>query len=196
MNFSKYMNYPRIDQLQGAPEVGATYLVPAARRKWPSIGLTKGGSASMRLAASWWPLVGPLHNDAEYFEVHANHYHYDIRFLTDQQLRTFDYHKRHDSMAMAAIQIAHGLLPEWRPLKCRRLQPEYPHADQLMIRRLNRAYEGMQAPCNTRGWVCPHKNFPLSSYVPDAQGVITCPLHGLRIRAADGICAGNDRSPR
>ena len=37
-----------------------------------------------------------------------------------------------------------------------------------------------------RGWICPHQATPLGSIEP-VDGIIICPLHGLRIDAQTGI---------
>jgi hypothetical protein len=54
---------------------------------------------------------------------------------------------------------------------------------------MNTAFAGTQCRKGKRGFVCPHKLFPLGSVEPVA-GVITCPLHGMRIDAATGVCLG------
>ena len=57
------------------------------------------------------------------------------------------------------------------------------------VTQLNESFAGQQCRKGKRGFVCPHKLFPLGS-VQVVDGVITCPLHGLRIDAQSGRCLG------
>lgn len=62
----------RIDQLDAPPVIGKFYMVPATRWKWNCTGRRK----------KWWPVVGPKHNDVEFFNFPHQHFHTDVRFLS------------------------------------------------------------------------------------------------------------------
>jgi hypothetical protein len=79
----------------------------------------------------------------------------------------------------------------WKRRKCHRPDLPYVFGDAAPIIALRADFAGQQCRRNRAGWVCPHKTYPLGSHAPDDTGVITCPLHGLRIRAADGVVLAN-----
>lgn len=55
---------------------------------------------------------------------------------------------------------------------------------------IQRHYAGAKCAKGKGGWVCPHQKASLGSIMP-IDGVITCPLHGLKIDAETGIVIDN-----
>lgn len=181
------MPIERITNLSGAPVVGQRYLVPTTTHHW--IG-----------AVSMLPVFLPRHNDAEILGFVDQHFHVDPRFL-GQRLwqRAQDYAGGFldpDNSALATCQRYpvsrlrnHDADPPqviWRRLKCQRSEAEYVHGDKPNIVKLGNAYAGRPCKRARSGWVCPHQHFPMGS-VPVVDGVQTCPLHGLRVGADDGV---------
>lgn len=183
----------RITDLAAPPTLRARYLVPTVEYNW------KGRRRA-------WPVFLPFHEDRQFFNFAHPHYHIDPRFLDK---RTLDWAGRSSWPtgggpgwdALAALQASPlsrrsdsgvGNDPHppvvWQPVRCFRTAVPYVHGDKGGVIALRAHYQGQTAPRNRAGWVCPHQHFHLGSIAPDADGLITCPLHGLRIRAADGRC--------
>ena len=76
-----------------------------------------------------------------------------------------------------------------RRMRCSLSHAEWGHPDAETVQKMNEAFSGQQCRTGKRGFVCPHKQFPLGS-IKAIDGVVTCPLHGLRIDAATGKCLG------
>lgn len=184
-----------IDTLDGPPAVGTRYVVPTVLYPW--FGKVEA-----------WPVMGPKHTDAEHIGFHAEHYHVDVRFLSDAQVRRIE--RLSLSMSIETTVAASPLAttefgaggakphpdPVEKRLTCRRTGHDYPiwaTRVQPGLRKLAEAYAGRKCGGNAQGaLVCPHKGFVLSSLEPDAQGRIVCPLHGLVIDAADARVVGGE----
>jgi hypothetical protein len=170
------MTIERVDR-QTAPLVeGRFYLVPTIAAKWCG-----------KFAV--WPVIGPMHDDREIFNFELDHYHVDARFLP----RRF----RHPELA-----FSHPLHRGWpytddaaplpSPTLRRRLCAlahlgfEVPYGvNPAPWKELCRAFAGQQCTAGKGGWICPHRKASLGS-IQAVDGIITCPLHGLRIDAATG----------
>lgn len=197
----------RADRLTSPPEVGRFYLVPCVRYEY-----------LYRL--DWWPVMGRRHDDAEHLDFPWPHYHIDLRFLTRRQanvicppddavaswrnpVRPLD----NETLAIRCantplgegtdqiIAMRHGPLPrpQLRRRRCTATSHDYPRARAERhppFRRMFSAFRGQQCQHGKAGWICPHKQFALGSIAPDADGILTCPLHGLRIDAASGKVVG------
>jgi hypothetical protein len=169
------MTIERVDR-QTAPLVeGRFYLVPTVEAKWCG-----------KLAV--WPVIGPLHEDREIFRFEFDHYHVDARFLP----RRFRHPERtfsHPLHRPWPIDEATALpSPVLRRRLCVRahLGFEIPWGvNPAPWKELCRAFAGHQCASGKGGWICPHRKASLGSILP-VDGVITCPLHGLRIDAASG----------
>lgn len=159
------MNLQRVDQLKEPPVVGQFYLVPVVRGKWYD-----------RVAD--FPVIGARHNDVEFFDFKREHYHLDYRFFRGSYPRS----------ASTAPLHAHPNFPLSKPIlkrrKCLREQHIFDGPDRIMSP-FREAYAGRQCASGKLGWVCPHRQIALGS-TPVIDGVITCPLHGLRIDAGTG----------
>ncbi len=182
------MTIQRITELSEPPIIGRYYLVPTVLHPW-----------HWRSKPYPWPVFLPRHNDAQFLNFPDQHFHIDPRFVTD-----LDYGRagewRWEETSIGTFQRAplareRGALarageppePIWRRRICRRTDEGYAHSDYPTVRKLHTHYASQTAPRNRHGWVCPHQNYPTGSLTV-TDGVITCPLHGLRIRASDGLC--------
>ena len=177
----------RITELDAPPVVSHHYLVPTITRPWRWFGLRA------------WPVFLPLHDDARFFNFPDRHYHIDPRFLHARVWQSLEGAQPYGALGwlqkspisrMRDEAIEGFELPpiERRTMACKRTQVPYRFHDRPRVVGLLRHYAGVTCARNRHGWMCPHQHVSLASFEPDAHGVITCPLHGLRIRAADGIC--------
>lgn len=190
----------RLADLREPPVVGRLYLVPFVRAWW------NGKVAD-------WPVLGPAHTDREFFQFPHRHYHVDARFVSRSAIRgcisasedivsaaqryplsgKSEWNDTATTFAPPRDAIPRGRPPEKR-LRCVRADLPYHFGGQRAIQQLRDKHGGQ--PCAfivmTDGRrLCPHRKVDLSSMVPNADGVVTCPLHGLRIRmtAAQDIAA-------
>ncbi|MGU3558566.1 Rieske 2Fe-2S domain-containing protein [Methylobacterium radiotolerans] len=181
-----------VAELDRPPVVGSRYLVPTVLYPWYG-----------RVEA--WPVMGPKHTDAEHIGFHQEHFHVDLRFLSDAQIRRIERlsHGRGIEGIVASAPLATvGLGGKEQPhpdpvekrLTCRRSGHDYPvyeAREQRGLRRLAEAYAGRKCGRNAAGaLVCPHKGFVLGSLEPDARGRVVCPLHGLEIDTRTGTVVG------
>ena len=186
--------------------IGRTYLVPTVTYDFTD-------DLSGALA---WPVLGPKHQDAEDFAFPYDHYHYDLRFFTREHFRHFEGRSVSAKSSLAYLRplsdrsqyrrwAAGGMpsLPDpiWVPLRCRRQMPPHTLSDQAAyskhlnpFRHLAAKWQGHHAIAGPVGWICPHRRAPLNAQ-PVIAGVVTCPLHGLRIDVAMGRCLGHGEVP-
>lgn len=155
---------------------------------------------------SIWPVLGPKHEDAEYIKFEHTHYHFDFRFMTTAQYDlVVDHimsHPKYIRFGMGAIHgqvlIAHSehyrsqcsanllnfeppaAVPRLR--KCRRAMPAYTIRPEWLAA-LSAAYADKAL---VNGHICPHRGASLAGLPADADGCVTCSLHGLRWDVATG----------
>ncbi|NTF87516.1 Rieske 2Fe-2S domain-containing protein [Agrobacterium rhizogenes] len=174
----------RLDELTGPVEVGNLYMVPTVAGKW--CGMKRH-----------WPVIGPKHSDAHCLNFAWHHYHIDPRFLwagARQEQDSQFWRVVASSPLMTSDRInTNGLpAPVWRPRKCLRLANRFlEHVQTLVSTNGNwrchfDEWTGKQAKHDGRGWICPHRAVPLADHA-QIDGIITCPLHMLRIDAATGV---------
>ena len=174
---------PHVGEIDGAPVVGRYYMVPAIWQARHPPGLTDYG-------AMWWPITGPLHNDQQFFEFKHDHYHVDIRFLGTRHIRRMGYTGwlAESPLEAELARPVHAFVggpplpkPELRKMRCRRLSVTYPYATSKQVRAVNDHFKGCSALANAKGHrYCPHQKARIDQIPPDADGIVTCPLHGLR----------------
>lgn len=178
----------RADRLKSPPVKGRFYLVPAILWDWGLLGREP----------KWWPVLGNKHKDVEFFDFHYLHYHVDPRFMTTAHWRdagdpwdpTISALDLILSRPLSSINLPHGpAKPVPRRMRCSMVDILYGHDEQKAVVDLNKHHAGQQCHKGKRGWVCPHRHIALGSIAP-IDGVITCPLHGLRVDAATGKCLG------
>lgn len=163
--------------------VGKFYRVPVVRATvydWP------------REFASNWPVLGPWHEDREIIEFPEHHWHVDGRFLDQKQWKFLSGREhcqpeKYGDVHHCFIMVLHeqtGFRATMNPQpvflgnflrKCRRAYPQYPNPHPWP--KLQEAYKDAEIG---PGLVCPHRGAPLQGLTPDADGCVTCPLHGLR----------------
>lgn len=170
----------RVDRLTAPPVVGSYYLVPVIMAKW-----------NHHLAA--WPVMGSLHSDAEFFEFKEVHYHIDGRFLSRRlrkEAEETSYYSGPAALQAIPLHAYRGESPLPKPVLARRRCVSaglpYEHGGKKPIEDLRAHFAGAQCERGKGGWICPHRKASLGS-VEVIDGVITCPLHGLRFDAATGV---------
>ena len=200
-------SYPRITDFTEPAVLGGRYLVPTVEYPWHE-------------RFDCWPVWLPKHHDREVgFEL--DHYHVDARFLTGAQWRWLGSQKfckagRQRELWLASSPLARTqhqggarqvLIPhpepEWKRLKLLR-QFEYP-AEFLLdrygvdssnaIAEISRRHIGKSLADAGGRQICPHKGAALASVPRDADGGVTCPLHGLSF-GPDHVCVGLRRRPK
>ena len=182
-----------VAELKHAPIVGKFYLVPAIHM-----------ARYIDYGPLWWPTHGHRHDDAEFFDFPHQHYHVDQRFLTNRHIRQLGNFESINGMGPIERSFAGPITgryahvpkmkdsmqmppdPVLRKMKCIREMPDMPFP--FFGTKLHAHYAGTVAKRGRLGLVCPHRQYPLGQCKVDENGIITCPLHGLRIRAVDGVC--------
>lgn len=189
---------PMLSELREPAVVGSYYLVPVVRHRWFN-----------RLAD--WPVIGPMHTDRDFFAFPDKHYHIDHRFLTDAtakwvRSKAFWRSRTGDDDGDLALICSgyplaetplYGKLPTGRPNFARR-RCHRPHIATPLLRKMPeemrtafRDHYGdrgstaaLAAPAIKLAdgrRLCPHRKVDLSSLPADGEGVVTCPLHGLKV---------------
>lgn len=179
-----------IEELTSPPVVGRHYWVPTIEHEWDSMD-------------GVWPVIGPMHEDAEIIKFPHPHYHLDGRFLSAVQRRhadglLFSMAKKLASLPMVAnwAGMRGDVLPPLVRRRRRCSASSLPYLSETgyiiegtFIEKLRAAFAGRRLIESRCGWVCPHRGAALGSIPPDANGVITCPLHGLQWKANSGCSA-------
>lgn len=173
------MSVQRADRCTEPLVSGRYYLVPVVTAKWNHL-------------LAEWPVMGSLHTDAEFFEFKKEHYHVDGRFLTKRQIEFAESQCRTLAAEVQAVPLhaypGEPSLPKPVLTKRRCWTPSLPyeHGDRTPIQNIRRHYAGTQCAIGKGGWICPHRKVSLGS-VKAIDGIITCPLHGLRFDATSGV---------
>jgi hypothetical protein len=182
------MTIALLSDLREPPVVGRFYMVPTVPN-YPWYGRRAD-----------WPVLGPLHEDAEFFNFPTPHFHVDLRFLSTHQIKfaarclpgryaSGDTEEDAALTASAAPLNTNGEpVPKratLKRMKCRRAS--YSTTIDLYLSEVRPKMEaryGSPAPAIRRAdgrLLCPHRKADLSQFLPDADGIVTCPLHGLRV---------------
>ena len=164
----------------------------------------------------WWPTIGPLHTDREFFHFEQEHYHIDVRFL---QPRVNDAANRyyfgggrvgggwdttgHHAADYAPLTKFTTLDGEWtdKPLvqqgwrKCH--LSHWPSPQGWRVERTGAAWAMQEHFAGTalRGHVCPHRGVDLSATCPH-NGVLECPAHGLMFERRGEQWVAKEPGPR
>jgi len=185
------VNTPLLSDLREPPVVGRYYLVPVVQ-DYPWHGRVND-----------WPVIGPKHTDARFFNFADEHYHLDLRFLTARQeawaASCAGWHRmegdrfRDGVIAVSGAPLTYRgkTLPKGRPelmrRKCRHVS--YPSVLPDFNTAFHKLQDAYGAPAEAirldDGRVlCPHQKADLTQFPRDANGIVQCPLHGLRVRCA------------
>jgi len=170
----------RIGELTGPVVVGKYYLVPTVTGMW-----------GYKVRA--WPVIGARHNDTQCLKFEHQHYHIDGRFMAGDPDDAWLWRDVGSQPLMLGPDGKATDLPKpiWRRRKCRYLVSPHIAIVRPLAARSDRwqchfdMWTGKQSRHDGRGWVCPHRSVPLADH-PVVDGVVTCPLHLLRIEAATG----------
>lgn len=165
-----------IEKLTTPPVIGRSYLVPCI---WDN----RDGWARRY---PWWPVTGPLHDDAD-LGVPAPHWHYDSRFLSEEQLSWLVVYVQAQQLGMwviarpeAATVIVHPSngwdLPRHVLRVCEREALTFPVVSFLAQLEEQFGDARLKPDCRT----CPHRGMPLGSLAANERGGIVCPGHGLQ----------------
>lgn len=178
------MSAPLLSELREPPVVGRFYMVPSVHFNWCNV-------------VTYWPVLGPLHEDARFFNFANPHYHIDARFVTARLARrvtfsaeTVEGQAQRSPLSKRSDENVD--IPRHRPslrrFRCRRADFPYEHGSQPRVGALRSHFgdDGTTAPDAIRladgRLLCPLRKVDLSQFTPDENGFVTCPLHGLRVR--------------
>jgi hypothetical protein len=169
---------PIVCDMDAAPLVGTWYRVP-------HIVATTG-------LAGCWPVLGPIHEDAEIIGQPLAHYHFDPRFLSasdfaricDPSIHPIEGAGTGKQRVFGAVLIPNDHhFPILLPARCQRRMPPYVPAGFLpWLSSLEAAYRDTRTDCRT----CPHRGMPLATFPVDRDGAVTCRGHGLRWDVSSG----------
>lgn len=155
--------------------VGRRYMVPTVK-----------GHIYRRLRH--WPVIGPMHEDAEIINFPRSHFHIDWRFVPESDFRyalRFGKTFRVLSLVMTfgpETNNPDGVEPVTvRSRKCYRADIEFPVVFFTQPLELKYASSALK-----EGLICPHRGLPLTGMKPDADGNVVCPGHGLRWNVCTG----------
>ncbi len=184
---------PLLSELREPPVVGRFYMVPVVRYRF-------------RRVVREWPVIGPRHDDGDVLRFPYRHYHFDGRFLLKTEIATIAV-GRDMSLALGGTvlvepseietslweQQLYGRLPrkpKLRRRKCQRSSYEYSEEGRVRIAKrvgrdaITEDFGPIAEPIRLDDGrlLCPHRKADLSQFPPDSDGIVTCPLHGLRVR--------------
>lgn len=170
--------------------VGRRYLVPTVIRKW---GVPK------RFAVV--PIIGPLHEDAQFINFPDRHWHPDRRFLSDAWFRSGFSARSHWAVVYIpepknyAIARLRGVQLEVtdqvkergpsvvdggrRVMVCKRLIESFVESSgkpPQWLRQMEQVYKKERL----RKMICPHRGISCVGVKPESDGGIVCPGHGLK----------------
>ena len=137
-----------------------------------------------------WVVIGPRHEDSAIIAFPYHHFHLDPRFVPLSIWREAEANSRGLQYIVGApLMGAVNPSPSWvvtpTPLGIRRRTMLH----QVSETSITAAFRGApweaalrDAYCgqSLRGTVCPHRGADLRGFAPGADGMVTCPLHGLR----------------
>lgn len=178
---------PLLSDLREPPVVGKFYMVPVIRNYWYC---GKMGD---------WPVIGPMHVDADFFNFTTAHYHVDARFISpsmeDRLINgTFYASSLQGVVGGVPLSDRSNPVPKGRPMlarrKCYRSTYGNSYQERPEIKALNAHYGAPAQPIDLADGrrLCPHRKVDLSQFPADENGIVVCPLHGLRVDMRRG-CA-------
>lgn len=177
------MTTPLLSELREPPVVGRYYMVPTIH------------GALLEITDDW-PVLGALHHDrGGPLNFPHNHYHVDARFLTAGQERKLRPWASGSLVGEPIERVVSGWVihnlrwncigrPPLARKRCRRESWNYAAGHMLAIQRLREERGDPVEPIRRADGrlLCPHRKADLSQFPPDQDGIVTCPLHGLRVR--------------
>lgn len=167
-----------ICKLKEPPELGARYLVPCVVIKEAYLDRDWADWERQRKVAVI-PIIDLKHSDRENGQDYE-HYHVDFRFVSKKIMKNI---KRIDGIPYSVIGGRVNLHEVSDPLISYKVLP--------CINLHNTGIAGgiqkskLKHKCIHKGR-CPHRGANMATVVPDENGILTCPLHGLQFYAATG----------
>lgn len=176
----------KITELNKPPEVGTWYAVPTYR-------------VIVKQKVHHLPVLTPSHEDGRLFRFPIWHYHLDLRFIHDNELRKLmDTHifikvKKVEDWHYLALGDVFPLVrtmsnrPDsesllWKAVPCVRDYHPVKNTNLHRIISEEPRYQQERPYCGK----CPHRGVNLDQVKPDADGIRVCPAHGGRWKVADG----------
>ncbi len=171
-----------LSELREPPVVGRFYWVPVIEN-WRLIRVR-----------DTWPVLGPVHTDMDIFPGFPwKHYHIDARFITARQEMHLSTYRDNWIATVGSLPLSHrpevgDELPRGRPVlrkrKCRRTSYGYAFSERIEPTTLRNRLGDPAQPIRAKGGrlLCPHRKVDLSSFPPDENGIVVCPLHGLPVQ--------------
>lgn len=138
-----------------------------------------------------WVIHGPWHEDADVIGFRDHHYHLHPQFNKSIHVWLMFAYPLHNYPEDSSVKQAKGTSLEVGPVvmrrrKCVREMPAYP-ARPPWLPRLKQAMRDRQLRMNPHTRICPHRGADLS-HVPERDGCVQCPLHGLTWSIETGEC--------
>lgn len=181
-------NLDRIINIKSPPEIGSWFSVPCY--PFPALPKQQRNRKSRRKEWEWLcPVLLPAHEDSKLLNFPFWHYHVDFRFFTDNALNK--YWENISLIRMDLVEIKKELFNSIQILLTQENTPDYSRIvwrdmmyqrhlpnSTVSLRPLEEAFKNYKLKCLK----CPHKGVNLSDRIPDENGIITCPSHGLRFK--------------
>ncbi|WP_423606161.1 hypothetical protein [Sphingomonas sp. MS122] len=179
-----------LSELREPPVVGRFYMVPLVEQfPWGN-------------KVHDWPVLGPMHEDAEFFNFPRPHYHVDVRFigarLSRWAVRQLPWTRASGDLEYDLAMTASAMplnrtdmpLPSGRPRlqkrRCFRTAYASPIGDELpgpVLAMCKKYGAPARAICLRDGRrLCPHRKVDLSQFPADENGIVVCPIHGLPVQ--------------
>lgn len=123
------------------------------------------------------PIINHIHNDIENGQIES-HYHLDYRFIK---------HKKDNNFPSIINKHSYHIFgSEIRPLK------NFGKLEYHILPVINEEFSGitplkmiskskLKHKCIYKG-KCPHRGYDLSQVEPNKEGIVVCPLHGLKFK--------------
>lgn len=167
--------------------VGQFYQVPAVR------------VATWHDFVGWLPVIGPMHEDAEFVKFPWQHFHLDWRFVPTRMWNKIGnglYPGHHFAWPVQCPDnngkrvILEGPVP--KRMKCKRDPGRFPveKAINSWLKPLSEAF----ACAKLVNGVCPHRGIPVSAMHREGD-ILTCPGHGLQWNAITGNAHTSSEQP-
>lgn len=180
-----------------APNVEDVSEVEIGKRYWVPTVVSTLNPKHLRVV----PVVGPLHEDAEFISFPDRHWHPDRRFVSEAWLK--DNERNHWAVVLTPYPTNRNLGPfggvpskdneplvtlgERRLLKCKRLIDSFGHLRDREVAipwtaKLERAYRNERL----RKMICPHRGISCVGVIAESDGGVVCPGHGLKWNRESG----------
>jgi len=168
---------------------------PVRRRQYMVPAVVLKPLAERTLGKNGWfdkhdivPVLGPAHGDPEIsYSAAEQHYHVDWRFVDPSLRREIRDWKGDDYEKGIVVWACDVLRLEAAAFAYRVPAVDFTSFAGITLRAaLEPLHVDAVLPANRR---CPHRGADLTHCKPDANGIVTCPMHGLRWHSDTGLLA-------